>query len=155
MMEKFVSRTATLEDLDVLLRFEQGIILAERPYDDTLKEDPITYYDLKELILSKDSEVVVVLHGDKIIGSGYARIKQAKPYLKHQEYAYLGFMYTDPKYRGKGINQQIMEILKKWSRSNGLKELRLTVYNDNAPAISAYEKVGFKAHILEMRMDVD
>ncbi|SHJ17546.1 Ribosomal protein S18 acetylase RimI [Arenibacter nanhaiticus] len=155
MVENFVSRAATLEDLDVLLSFEQGIILAERPYDCTLKKDPITYYDLKELILSKDSEVVVALHGTKIVGSGYALIKQAKPYLRHKKYAYLGFMYTAPEYRGKGINKEIMKALKKWARTNRLTELRLTVYNDNAPAIKAYEKVGFKAHILEMRMDVD
>ena len=48
-MSKPNIRTATLDDLETLYRFEQGIILAERPFDPTLAKDPISYYDLKEL----------------------------------------------------------------------------------------------------------
>jgi hypothetical protein len=35
----------------------------------------------------------------EIVGSGYARIETAKPHLNHENYAYLGFMYTDPRQR--------------------------------------------------------
>ncbi|MGB5500466.1 MAG: GNAT family N-acetyltransferase, partial [Maribacter sp.] len=31
-------------------------------------------------------------------------------------------------------------------------EIRLTVYDENHAAIRAYEKVGFKKHIIEMRL---
>ncbi|MEO0527899.1 MAG: GNAT family N-acetyltransferase [Bacteroidota bacterium] len=154
-MEKYKVRTAALEDLSILLRFEQGIITAERPFDITLKEDPINYYDLRQLILSDESEVVVVEHDSRIIGSGYATIKAARPYLDHKVYAYLGFMYTDAEYRGKGVNRLIVNALKQWSLDRGLNEIRLTVYTDNLAAIRAYEKVGFKQHMIEMRMDRD
>jgi GNAT superfamily N-acetyltransferase len=60
-------------------------------------------------------------------------------------------MYTRPEYRRQGINQQIMEVLKVWAREQGLLEIRLTVYRDNLPAIRAYEKAGFREHIVEMR----
>ena len=43
-------RVANLTDLPILLQFEQGIITAERPFDPTLKPDPISYYNLEELI---------------------------------------------------------------------------------------------------------
>jgi RimJ/RimL family protein N-acetyltransferase len=36
-----------------------------------------------------------------------------------------------------------------------LPEVHLTVYPDNAPAIRAYEKVGFAPYILEMRLNLD
>ena len=39
--------------------------------------------------------------------------------------------------------------------SVGLPEIHLTVYPDNAPAIRAYEKVGFEPYILEMRLNLD
>ena len=39
-----------LKDLDTLLRFEQGVINAERPSDSTLKDGLIHYYDIEELI---------------------------------------------------------------------------------------------------------
>ncbi len=152
-MDNMSIRSATLEDLPILLEFEQGVIAAERPFDITLREGPITYYELKALILEDDAFVVVAEHDGKVIGSGYALIKPARYYLDHQYYSYLGFMFTLPEYRGKGINTAIIESLRKWSISKGLKEMRLTVYNDNHPAIKAYEKAGFKKHIIEMRME--
>lgn len=146
-------RSATLDDLPTLLEFEQGVIAAERPFDITLREDPIAYYDLKTLLLEDDASVVVAEYYGKVIGSGYAMIKLARHYLDHQYYSYLGFMFTLPEYRGKGVNKAIIESLGKWSISKGLNEMRLTVYNDNHPAIKAYEKAGFKKHIIEMRME--
>lgn len=147
-------RKARLEDLNILLEFEQGIITAERPYDPTLKEGKINYYDIEKMITAAHIEVVVAEIGAKIVGSGYARIEAAKPYLNHDNYAYLGFMYTDPRHRGKGINATIIEALKEWCLSQKITELRLDVYNDNPSAIRAYEKVGFKKHLLNMRVEL-
>lgn len=141
-----------MADLPTLLEFEQGVIAAERPYDPTLREGLIHYYDLEELILSPDALLVVAQAGDQIVGSGYARIRDAKPYLRHAHEAYLGFMYVHPDWRGKGINGKIVEALKEWAVSKGLKEMRLEVYHNNLPAISAYEKAGFTRLLMEMRM---
>jgi len=153
-MGKFngIIRNATLEDLPVLLEFEQGIITAERPFDPTLDKDPISYYDLKEMILDEKTCVIIAETEDVIVGSGYAKSKKAKHYLDHENYAYLGFMFTHPDYRGMGINALVVDELVKWSRSQGFVEIRLTVYDDNLPAIKAYEKVGFKKHLIEMRI---
>jgi GNAT superfamily N-acetyltransferase len=151
-MENVVIRQAVESDLETLLQFEQALIEAERPFDPTIRNGPLHYYDLKEFILSKEAEVVVAVADGRIVSSGYGITKAARPYLDHKEYAYLGFMYTLPKYRGKGINGKIIETLTAWALSRGLEEVRLTVYDDNAPAIAAYEKVGFKKHIIEMRI---
>jgi len=154
-MDDITYRSATLEDLPTLLEFEQGIILAERPFDTTLKPDPISYYDLKELILSKKAEVLVAEHNNVLIGSGYAKIMTSKPYHTHAQHAYLGFMYVKPNYRGQGVIQNITEGLKNWSRANHVFEARLEVYNDNASAIKAYEKSGFTKNLVEMRMPLN
>jgi len=151
-MKDYRVRKAKLEDIEVLFAFEQGIIEFERPFDPTLAEDPITYYDLKELIRSEDAEVVVVEYNSQIVASGYAKTKQALPYLNHKKYAYLGFMYTAVNFRGKGLNRLVIDSLRLWSASKGLTEIRLTVYDDNNTAIRAYEKVGFKKHLIEMRI---
>ncbi|MDO6519240.1 GNAT family N-acetyltransferase [Zobellia uliginosa] len=151
-MDTFKIRTAVLGDLETLLEFEQGIIAAERPYDPTLRAGRISYYDLGELIKSDDAEVVVVEHQGSIVASGYAKIKKAKAFLDHEVYSYLGFMYTHTDYRGKGLNKMVIDALKKWSDSRGISEVRLSVYSDNIGAIKAYEKAGFKKHLVEMRM---
>ena len=152
-MDSIIIRAAVLDDLEVLRNFEQGVIKAERPLDMTLGPDPISYYDLKALLLNDDAHLVVAELGGKVIASGYAMIKTAKPYLVHDRYSYLGFMYTVPEYRGRGVNTMILESLREWSYARGLKEIRLDVYSGNESAIRAYEKVGFKKHILEMRLE--
>lgn len=151
-MEDISIRRATQKDLPILLEFEQGIIKFERPYDPTLDLDPISYYDLGVLIDSENAEVLVAEHNGKVIASGYAKIKQALPYLNHEHYSYLGFMFTHSDFRGKGVNKMIIDGLIEWSYSKGLKEIRLTVYDDNTGAIRAYEKAGFKKHLIEMRL---
>lgn len=151
-MKEFHIRPATHEDLNTLKKFEQGIIQAERPFDPTLDKDPISYYDLGELIDSEDAQVLVATYKSEVIASGYARKKKARHYLDHEFYSYLGFMYTHPDYRGQGVNARIVQGLKTWSLEKGLTEIRLTVYEDNIPAIKAYEKIGFHKHLLEMRL---
>jgi GNAT superfamily N-acetyltransferase len=153
-MKEIIIRKSTLKDIQVLLSFEQGVISAERPFDVTLKSGHIHYYDLEEMITASHIEIVVAESGNKIIGSGYARIERSKPYLAHEAHAYLGFMYVDPHYRGKGVNQKIIEALKEWSLSQNVTELRLDVYANNIAAIKAYEKAGFTSHMVEMRMNL-
>lgn len=151
-MNDIIIRNATRDDMEVLLDFEKEIIEAERPLDPTIRDGKIHYYDLGKLIQSDDAAVVVAEHNGNTIASGFALIKEARPYLDHTQYAYLGFMYTKPDFRGRGINKKIVTNLFDWARSKGLSEVRLTVYDDNLGAIKAYEKAGFKKHLIEMRL---
>lgn len=145
-------RSATLSDLPDLLKFEQGIISTERPFDETLAPDTIHYYDLAERIKDPDAEVVVAECDGSLIAGGSVIIKKGNTYNTFDRYAFLGFMYVEPDYRGKGINSLIIKKLTEWSEKKGLKEVRLQVYSDNIAAIKAYEKVGFKKILTEMRL---
>ena len=144
-------RPATRADLPTLLEFEQGIIAFERPFNPTLKPDPISYYDIGVLIDSAIAAVAVVVDGEQIVASGYAKEMTAAEYVTPAQYVHLGFMYVRPEYRGRGINKMVMDYLIDWGRNRGLTEVRLQVYSENAGAIRAYEKVGFEGLLLEMR----
>src|SRR5512138_3421559 len=153
-MEQIIIRKATFNDLETLRRFEQGVISAERPFDPTLKEGHINYYDLEYMIDAPHIELIVAELNGKLLGSGYARIETAEPFLQHERHAYLGFMYVEPMHRGKGINKIVLNELIKWSLAQHITEFRLEVYYNNSPAIAAYEKAGFTKHMIEMRMGV-
>jgi RimJ/RimL family protein N-acetyltransferase len=153
-MKQIITRSAQLSDLNTLLSFEQGIITAERPFDSTLKDGEIHYYDLAAMIIASDAEVIVAELNGEVIGSGYARITESKDYLKHTRHCYLGFMYVKPEHRGKGINNMVLEALKQWTLGQNITELRLEVYHDNLPAVKAYEKAGFTPNLVEMRMGI-
>lgn len=150
-MQEIIIRKAEMKDLDTLLVFEQGVISAERPFDPTLKTEHTNYYDIEKMINAPHIELLVAELDNELIGSGYARIEDAKPYNEHMQHAYLGFMYVVPQHRGKGVNKLIMDSLEAWSLSKNITELRLDVYYVNASAIKAYEKTGFTKHMIAMR----
>ena len=154
-MNEIIIRDARLDDLPVLLEFEQSIISVERPFDKLLKPDPISYYDIKGLIQSTKAHVVVAEINQQLVASGYAQIRDSKPYMKHSRYAYLGFMYVETEQRGKGINQMILKALQRWSKNQNVTELNLNVYADNHAAIRAYQKAGFKSNIIEMSISIE
>ena len=154
MEEKIRVRKATMADLAALLRFEQGVIEAERPYDATLKDGTIHYYDIEALLLDEQTEVAIAETDDVIVASGYATIEPAKPFLKYDRHAYLGFMYVLPAHRGKRINRMIIDWLTDFAAAHGITELRLEVYAGNEQAIRAYEKAGFASLIVTMRKGV-
>ncbi len=145
-------RKANKLDLDTLRVLEQGVIEAERPFDATLGDNPIHYYDLEGLLENPSALLLVATHKNTIISCGYGLEKSARHFLNHEKYAYLGFMFTVPEYRRQGLNARILVKLKSWAIARGLEEIRLTVYNENSAALRAYEKVGFKRHMIEMRL---
>ena len=139
----------------MLLEFEQGLIRAERPMDPTIREGKISYYDVGEFIRSDDAEVYVVERNGEILASGYARIKPDRHYLKHKLMGYLGFMFVPEEHRGQGLNQLIIKKLIEWCKGKGLSEIRLDVYQTNESALRAYEKAGFKRHLITMRLNTE
>jgi ribosomal protein S18 acetylase RimI-like enzyme len=147
-------RPAKEGEIEILRDFEKEIIETERPFDITLKDGDIHYYDLLELISSPESEVLIAEFDGKVVGSGYVQIRKADPFLKHSRFAYLGFMYVKPAFRGKGINQMILEALIDWSRAKDISEIRLEVYDANVIAKNAYRKAGFNPIIVQMRKEI-
>jgi len=147
-------REAKLSDLDKLLEFEQGVIASERPFDESLKDEDVTYYDIKKLITDANTKLVVAEHEGELVASGYALIKKSEHFEKHDYFSYLGFMFVSAKYRRKGINKQVLDSLVEWSRSKGIKEIRLEVFEQNQSAVRAYEKCCFKKTSVKMRLEV-
>jgi GNAT superfamily N-acetyltransferase len=153
--ESIITRCATNADLPILSKFLQMLVQAERPFNPTLKDGEIFYYDIETLIADEQSTVLVMEFNTEVVGCGYAQIRSAKVYERHEYFGYLGFMFVVPEFRGKGLNGLLLNELKQWVLSKGITELRLDVYHDNDAALRAYEKVGFKKLLTTMRFDID
>ena len=110
---------------------------------------------MEDYIKRKDVHVLIAKIDTKIVGSGYAMIKNSASYKKPDQYAYLGFMYVASEHRGKGINGIITEHLIDWVKAQNIMEIQLDVYAKNTSAIKAYTKVGFIPDLLKMRMKID
>ena len=150
----YTIRQATLADLPVLLRFEQGVIGTERRFDPTIRDGLVHYYDIAGMLAAENVHFLVAECGADVVGCGYARIDHSEHFLRHPVHGYLGFMYVDPGHRGRGIIGLVINALVEWCRAQGLTEFRLEVYSENQAAVSAYARAGFTSHMLEMRMSV-
>ncbi len=153
MPEKITIRKASEKDIETLLSFEQKIIDAERVYDNSLSPQKISYYDLRKMLEDDGCLIAVAQTDNKIIASGFGRIENSKNYLTHKQHVHLGFMFVDPNFRGRGINQKIIDYIKSWARTKKINELRLDVYAENVAAVKAYEKAGFTKNLVEMRLE--
>ncbi|KAF7765010.1 hypothetical protein PCIT_b1132 [Pseudoalteromonas citrea] len=145
-----IYRAATEADLSKLEELEQAIITAERPFNQTLKIEGAKYYDLPALITSGDSLLLIVELEGEIISTGYVQIRDSKQSLIHEKHGYLGFMYVEPQYRGKGINKLVIERLIEWAKVKNIHDFYLDVYSSNRAAVSAYKKLGFDDTLVEM-----
>jgi len=149
-------RQATKEDLEILLQFEQKVLEAERPFNASIKPVDASYYDLKGMTDDENTLLLVAYIDSQIIGSGYAQIRPSKiSSLNHSVHSYLGFMYVEPEYRGLGINKMIIDELIIWTKSQGILDVYLDVYEDNKAAVRAYEKVGFSKSLVEMKLSLE
>lgn len=150
-MSSVTIRPATLSDLPTLLEYEQGVIEAERPFVPQMKNTPFHYYDIGELIKADNCHLLVAVEAEQIVACGYARIEAAKPYLKHDQIGYLGFMFVHPDCRGRGLVGDILSGLEQWLVSKDVCALHLDVFAENQAAISAYKKAGFTPYLVDMR----
>lgn len=153
-IKNITTRSATNNDLPQLTQFLEELVEAERPFDPTLVDGKIVYYDIQELILDKETEVLVAEYDNKVIGCGYGQIRAGKVYEKHEFFGYLGFIFVKPEFRGNGISRLLIKDLKNWVLSKGITEVRLEVYHEHEAAIKAYEKDGFKKLLTTMRCDI-
>ena len=154
-MDSLIIRTAKNDDIEQLKECEQGVVSAERPFDNTFQKDKINYYDIDSLICDQHVELVVAELNHKIVACGYAKIVKAKPYVQYSFYSYLGFMFVAPHCRGLEINKQIITYLAQWSKEQGVYHMHLDVYRDNEIAVRAYEKCGFRPYLMQMRCDLE
>lgn len=151
-LDNLTLREATPADLETLLALEQEVVSAERPFNRAIRDSGARYYDLDKLISDPGTLLLVGEVDGQVIATGYAQLRASEPAFKHERHAYLGFMYVAERFRGRGINRAVIEALVDWSRRQGVLDVYLDVYVDNAPAIRAYEKFGFEGSMLEMKL---
>lgn len=145
-------RRARSQDLPQLLKAEQAVVEAERPFNQAIRSGSPRYYDLPSLINNDDTCLLVGEDDGGIVATGYGQVRQSKASLNHDWHCYLGFMYVAPQWRGKGVNREVMKRLIDWAKSRGVQDFYLDVYTDNKAAINAYGKLGFRSGLMEMKL---
>ena len=114
-------------------------------FEDTIKiyrNEPnfVIFNLIKEYILFRsDSKLIyfIIYKNDEIVS-----MLRYYYYIK-KSYGYFNMVYTNPKFRGQGICQNMVKFIVESSKKY-IKKYELSVAENNIPAIKCYEKVGFK-----------
>ncbi len=96
---------------------------------------------LDEVAKRLDSGVYFgVFDGDKLVGS-VSLCKEELDKMSHKADA--REMYVDDRERGKGIGKKLLTALFEEAEQQGVQELQLAVWAENAPAVKLYKSMGF------------
>jgi aminopeptidase-like protein/RimJ/RimL family protein N-acetyltransferase len=102
--------------------------------------------DLRQYIADRAARTDVLFLGifDNVSGTHVGNIKY-EPVDPAKGYAVMGVLIGEPEFRGRGVTAEVLVASAQWLRDNSeIEEIVLGVDADNAPAIRAYERIGFK-----------
>lgn len=106
-------RTAELDDLKTLLKFEQGVIKVARPLDPFLDNGAVRYGNVPKLITAKNIHFITATTKKELITCGHIKLEKTQHYHKKLTHGYVGFIYVKPSLRGQRVSVLILESLKK------------------------------------------
>lgn len=116
--------------------------------------------DIKDYLLTgiqtDDAVIFVAEANGEIIGAILAILRQPAEIsvLVQRTYASIENLVVAEAYRQQGVAQSLMNQVVLWAQARGLKEIQLTVWDFNQPAITFYEKLGYEMLHHRMRKEL-
>ncbi len=138
-------RRADLSDLDTLTQVRVQVLRAANHLDESadmslVEQESRRYY---ETSLDNGSHAAYLVYdGDQVVGAGGVSFFQVMPTYHNPSgmKAYIMNMYTDPRYRRRGIASRTLDLLVKECRDRGIDFISLEATDMGRPL---YEKYGF------------
>jgi len=145
-MKGFKIRAATPKDIDVLVHNRHMMFEDMRPR--TVEEHRVGDTSYRKWALEKMKKrhlrAFIVTDGrGEVAGSGglWLREVQPSPGRPARLSPYLLSMYTDPKFRRRGVATMIVREAERWARENGYTEINLHASRQGR---KVYPKLGWK-----------
>ena len=149
-----IYKRATLEDIDILTETRIEVLRAANKLsaDTDMSEVERQSYNYYQKALCNGSHIAyLVFDENRFVGAGGVSFFQVMPTYQNPSgnKAYIMNMYTNHKYRRKGIDYQTLDMLIKDSKSKGISAISLEATDMGQPL---YEKYGFVKMNNEMEL---
>src|SRR5687768_1371699 len=145
-------RPATIDDVESLARLRYQFLLEVHPTDAQNPDiAPILRRWFSEKIKTRHFQAILAVADDEVIACSGMIIHEHPPGIMspNGRQAYIMNMYTLPAWRGRGIATTIFNQLIELARKENCSRASLHALPIGRPI---YEKAGFKACDMEMRM---
>lgn len=87
----------------------------------------------------KSGSMFVAVDGRLWVGMTGVFLEEDRP-----EQAHLIAMWVDPRCRGRGVGRRLVSAVSEWARGVGAVRVHLWVTETNGPALTLYERTGFR-----------
>ena len=153
-LEELIYKRATLEDINTLVETRIEVLRAANKLcaDTDMGEVERQSYLYYQKALSDGSHIAYLVFDESgCIGTGGVSFFQVMPTYHNPsgKKAYIMNMYTNPKYRRKGIAYKTLDMLIKEIKSKGISSISLEATDMGRPL---YEKYGFVKMNSEMEL---
>lgn len=147
-------KRAAFEDIDILTVTRIEVLkAANKLSDDTdmsdVEKQSYRYY--QQALRDGSHIAYLVFDGDRFVGAGGVSFFQVMPTYHNPggNKAYIMNMYTNPKYRRKGIACKLLDMLIRDTKAKGITSISLEATDMGRPL---YEKYGFTKMNNEMEL---
>lgn len=153
-MSELLFREAKIEDLPAIVRMLAEDFLGQQRERD---ENPLpeSYQKaFEEIDADKNNELIIVESNGEIVGTLQLTFIPSISFQGGRRLQ-IESVRVAAKHRGKGLGKKIFEWAIKRGREKNCRLIQLSTNNDRADAQRFYEKLGFKASHVGMKMYLD
>jgi GNAT superfamily N-acetyltransferase len=141
----FIYKKATIDDIDLLTETRIEVLRAANNLSDDIDMSAVKKqsYDYYQKALCNNTHIAYLIFDKNVfIGAGGVSFFQVMPTYHNPSgnKAYIMNMYTNPKYRRKGIAYHTLDMLVKAAKDQGVTAISLEATDMGRPL---YEKYGF------------
>ena len=140
-MEKFTIRSATVDDVPVILELIGALAEYERAPNEVVATEEI----LKETLFGDKPAAEVLLLFEREAAVGFALFFHNFSTWIGRPGLYLEDLFVRPEHRGKGYGRALLIRLAKIARERKCGRMEWAVLDWNEPAIQFYRKLGAKS----------
>lgn len=147
----FGLRSGTTTERHLLLRFMQRTYSELYPNND--------YHHLREVIDQYWSEQTPYWLAAPLTDSeqpiACLWLGTAVDQVTGDAYTHIFVLFVDPKYRQQGLGTALLQVAEHWANQQGDLQIGLQVFSHAQPALSLYEKLGYKPRALLLMKAID
>jgi ribosomal protein S18 acetylase RimI-like enzyme len=124
----------------------------------TRSEDALVHIGkrLREKMEDEDSQVLVAVEGDTVVGYSLSWIADNSPFVKEKQHGFICDLAVTSAHRGKGIGENLLERTLAWFTAKGIRRIAIYTLTGNPRAIAFWKCHGFEATMqcMERLLDI-
>jgi ribosomal protein S18 acetylase RimI-like enzyme len=149
---------ATMKDYNEVLNLKLESKEEERKFN--LELEPIEkvkkHYEeyLKNDLNSEWRAIFIAIEDEQIIGLITGKIYRTLYVCGFQRCGFISNVFVKTQFRKRKIAEKLIFEIINWFKKKNATQLSLELYENNAPAINLYHKLGFKNYSIKMRKKI-